>query len=235
LFFSGFLFYISANYQKAEAALEDEKRKSEELLHNILPVPIARRLKETNKAIADGFKSTTILFADIVGFTPLSEKMTPEELVALLNKIFTRFDHLAGKHKLEKIKTIGDAYMVAGGLPIPDEMSPMVVADFALEMRDSVSKFNDEHDHNLSIRIGIHTGPTVARVIGVTKFSYDVWGNTVNTASRMESHGLPGKIQVSEDTYQFLKDNYTLVDRGILEIKGKGPTRAYLLEAKNQE
>lgn len=237
IFVSGFYFYISYNYTKAELALgeekkklEEEQNKSESLLQNILPVLIATRLKENEYPIADGFESVTILFADIVGFTPLAEKMQPEKLIILLNEMFSKFDVLTEMHKLEKIKTIGDAYMVVGGLPKKDKDHALNVANFALEIRDFLSKYNSDFDQNLSIRIGIHTGPVVAGVIGIKKFSYDVWGNTVNIASRMESHGIPGKIQVSETTYKLLENRFVLTERGVLDIKGKGLMKTYLLE-----
>ncbi|MDZ4725432.1 MAG: adenylate/guanylate cyclase domain-containing protein [Leptospira sp.] len=242
IFILGFFYYIASNYRKAELALEDEKKKlddekkkSENLLHNILPVPIADRLKLSRNAIADGFSEITILFADIVGFTPLSEKMNPVELVTFLNQIFSEFDLLIQKYELEKIKTIGDAYMIAGGLPIATKDHAIKIANFALEMIQTIHKFNENNIHKLDLRIGIHSGPAIAGVIGISKFSYDVWGNTVNIASRMESHSLPGKIQVSEITYNLLKGNYIFTERGRIEIKGKGPMMTYFLESKTSK
>lgn len=225
----GFLYFISSNYKKAQIALEDERQKSESLLHNILPVPIADRLKKSRIAIADGFDSVSILFADIVGFTPLSGKMKPAELVSLLNKIFSDFDVLVEENHLEKIKTIGDAFMVAGGLPLPSNTHALQVAKFALEVKKSLAKINLENQQSLMIRIGIHSGPVVAGVIGLSKFSYDVWGDTVNIASRMESHCLPGEIQVSESTYQSLKEKFIFSEKRTIEIKGKGEMATYLL------
>ncbi|NEP43083.1 MAG: adenylate/guanylate cyclase domain-containing protein, partial [Okeania sp. SIO2H7] len=196
---------------------------------NILPSTIAKKLKEGEKNIADGFAEVTILFADIVGFTQLSEKTSPQELVSLLNDIFSRFDRLTDKHDLEKIKTIGDAYMVVGGLPMPRGNSAEAIAEMALDMLEEIARFNSENNLDFSIRIGINTGPVVAGVIGTKKFIYDLWGDAVNTASRMESHGIPDTIQVSEATYNILKDKYLFEERGRILIKGKGEMNTYLL------
>ena len=163
---------------------------------NILPEPIAKRLKEGHSNIADGFAEVTIMFADIVGFTKLSEKIPPQEVVKLLNEIFTGFDQLSEQHGLEKIKTIGDAYMVASGLPMHRKDHAEAIAEMALDMQQEIAHFNTKHQANLSIRIGINTGPVVAGVIGTKKFIYDLWGDAVNTASRMESHGIPDCIQI---------------------------------------
>ncbi|MCZ8156905.1 MAG: hypothetical protein O9264_12330 [Leptospira sp.] len=233
LFIFGFFFYIALNYRKAEIALEDEKQKSEGLLHNILPIPIADRLKIDRSAIADGYSNITILFADLVGFTMLSEKMKPTELVTFLNQIFSKFDLLVDKYELEKIKTIGDAYMVAGGLPMPSDNHARQVADFALDLKKVIAKYNLENGKTIDLRIGIHSGPAIAGVIGLSKFSYDVWGDAVNTASRMESHSQPGKIQVTLETYNLLKDDYRFTKRGEIEIKGKGLMKTFFLEGKN--
>lgn len=219
---------IEQQHQK----LEEEQKKSESLLHNILPVSIAERLKNNPSVIADSFKNTTILFSDIVGFTEFSEAIPPDELVNLLNHVFSIFDRLAEKHRLEKIKTIGDAYMVAGGIPAPRQDHADAVIKMAIEMQEGLTQFNLENNQTFDIRIGIHTGTVVAGVIGIKKFIYDVWGDTVNTASRMESHGIPGKIQVSEATYDLLKSKYEFKERGVIEIKGKGQMKAYLLQGK---
>lgn len=218
-----------------EQILRDEQEKSESLLLNILPPTIATKLKEGEQNIADGFAEATILFADMVGFTQLSEKIYPSELVGLLNNIFSRFDRLTDKHDLEKIKTIGDAYMVVGGLPIPRDNSAEAIADMALDMLAEISLFNAEQNLNLSIRIGINTGPVVAGVIGTKKFIYDLWGDAVNTASRMESHGLPDAIQVSEATYNLLKEKYLFEERGKISIKGKGEMNTYLLRSRKDD
>ena len=194
-----------------------------------LPQPIADRLKQDQSIIADTFADVTVLFADIVGFTQLSSRVSPTELVSLLNDIFSAFDQLAEKHGLEKIKTIGDAYMVVGGLPIPRSDHAEAIAQMALDMQQAVAEFSNTHNQAFSIRIGINTGPVVAGVIGIKKFIYDLWGDTVNTASRMESHGLPGCIQVTATTYHRLQDKYLFDSRGIIEVKGKGEMNTYFL------
>ncbi|MEM1172724.1 MAG: adenylate/guanylate cyclase domain-containing protein [Cyanobacteria bacterium P01_H01_bin.35] len=209
--------------------LAEEQEKSERLLLNILPAPIAQRLKQGEKTIADTFSEVTVLFADLVGFTKLSANLSPAELVELLNMIFSRFDELAEKYGLEKIKTIGDAYMIVGGLPTPKEDHAEAIAKMALDMLNQVKEFSEKQEKLLQIRIGINTGAVEAGVIGTKKFAYDLWGDTVNTAHRMESHGIPGKIQVTEDTYNCLIDKYTFQERGMIEIKGKGMMRTYLL------
>ncbi|OKH37420.1 adenylate/guanylate cyclase [[Phormidium ambiguum] IAM M-71] len=224
----------TSELQKANDQLADEREKSERLLLNILPEPIADRLKEGHKSIADGFAEVTILFADLVNFTGLSEKVTPTELVALLNDIFSAFDRLTEKHSLEKIKTIGDAYMVAGGIPNPRKDHVQCVVEMALDMQEEIRKFNAENDYNLNIRIGINTGPVVAGVIGTKKFIYDLWGDTVNVASRMESHGLIGEIQVTEKIYEMLSDRYNFISRGSVNIKGKGEMITYLLISRKE-
>jgi len=214
--------------------LEKERQKSENLLLNILPHSIAQRLKEDQSLIADYYDSTTVLFADIVGFTELSETLSPSELVQFLNQIFSSFDNLVEKYQLEKIKTIGDAYMVAGGFPEPRHDHAEAIADLALEMQGSLAKCHTETNQVFDMRIGIHTGPAVAGVIGNKKFIYDVWGDTVNTASRMESHGIAGQIQVSDATYKVLKGQYILKKRGLIEIKGKGRLTTYWLQGKKE-
>ena len=218
--------------QQQHQQLEKERQKSENLLLNILPRSIAQRLKESQSVIADHFQSTSVLFTDIVGFTKLSENLTPSELVQFLNQIFSSFDNLVEKYQLEKIKTVGDAYMVAGGFPEPRSDHAEAIADLALEMRESLAKFHTGENQTVCMRTGIHTGPAVAGVIGIKKFIYDVWGDTVNTASRMESHGIGGQIQVSHATYKVLKDKYILKKRGMIEIKGKGRMMTYFLQGK---
>jgi adenylate cyclase len=213
-------------------ALRVQQEQSERLLLNILPEEIANRLKRGDSTIADTFLEATVLFADIVGFTQLSERVSPTELVSLLNEIFSTFDQLAEKHRLEKIKTIGDAYMVVGGLPTPRSDCAEAVAEMALDMQQAVAEFSKKLDRDVSIRIGINSGPVVAGVIGIKKFIYDLWGDTVNTASRMESHGLPGCIQVTPATYQILQDKYVFESRGSIEVKGKGLMNTYLLQCR---
>ena len=210
-------------------ALAAEKARAEELLLNVLPSSIAERLKSGQRPIADGFPRVSVLFADIVGFTKMSERVTPVELVDRLNRMFSSFDDLADKLKLEKIKTIGDAYMVAGGLHSHEYDHAQTIAEMALAMQRRALEFSREFGEELSIRIGIHTGPVVAGVIGKRKFIYDVWGDTVNTASRMESHGEPGTVHVTEETRQLLKDMYVLTARGEITVKGKGTMRTWFL------
>jgi class 3 adenylate cyclase len=200
-----------------------ERERSDRLLLNILPAPIAERLKETEGPIADHHAEATILFADIAGFTAMSTRMPADELVALLNAVFTGFDQLARRHGVEKIKTIGDAYMAVAGLPEPATDHVERIANLALDMRARST---------LPIRIGIDTGPVVAGVIGESKFIYDLWGDAVTTASRMESHGVPGSIQVTEAVRDRLADRYDLVARGEIEVKGRGEMRTWLLEGR---
>jgi adenylate cyclase len=212
--------------------LKAEQEKSERLLRNILPASIAARLKQDQGIIAESFDDVTVLFADIVDFTSLSARITPAELIGLLNEIFSLFDYLAEQHELEKIKTIGDAYMVVGGLPAPRADHAAAVADMALDMLGAMAWVNAGHDDLFTLRIGIHSGPVIAGVIGTSKFAYDLWGDTVNMASRMESHGLPGRIQVSTATYQHLRKTHQFTARGPVKVKGKGAMRTYLLDRK---
>jgi guanylate cyclase len=226
------LLYFVSEREKMKTALEAEHQRSENLLLNVLPAPVAERLKRSEGVIADGFEGVTVLFADIVGFTPLSASLTPNEVVTLLNGVFTAFDRLVDGCGLEKIKTIGDAYMVAAGVPVPRADHATAVADLALAMRVELAKLREEIDAPLDIRIGLDSGPVVAGVIGKRKFIYDLWGDTVNTASRMESHGLAGEIHVTERAWKLLRDTHRLRDRGVIEVKGKGPMRTYLLDGR---
>jgi class 3 adenylate cyclase len=214
----------------AEARLADEREISEHLLRNILPAPIATRLKQGPGSIADLHPEVTVLFADLVGFTPLSEKLSTVELLDVLNELFSRFDELSERHGLEKIKTIGDAYMVAGGLPEAAADHARRVAQMALDMRTAVADQRATSGLPLELRIGIHSGPVIAGIIGVKKFSYDLWGDTVNTASRMESHGEAGRIHVSEATRMLLGESHRFSDRGESMIKGKGKMRTFFLD-----
>ena len=218
---------------KTEEALHLQQGQTERLLLNILPEPIANRLKQHEGIIADDFAEVTVLFADLVGFTPLSASMSPIALVDLLNQIFSAFDRLCELHGLEKIKTIGDAYMVVGGLPTPRSDHAEAIAQMAIDMQVEIALFNAKNNKDFSIRIGIHSGPVVAGVIGIKKFIYDLWGDTVNLASRMESHGLAGQIQVSDVTYELLKDKFLLQKRSPIQIKGKGEMTTYFLLGKN--
>lgn len=219
---------------RAEALLAAEHERSERLLLNILPAPISARLKASGDSIADGFAEVTVLFADIVGFTELSQKLTPAELVDMLNRTFSAFDDLAESLGVEKIKTIGDCYMVAAGLPerCPDHAER--IARMALGMGAALERINREGGYSLSLRIGLHTGPVVAGVIGKRKFIYDLWGDTVNTASRMESSGKPGQIQVTRETYEKLKDLFSFENRGVIQVKGKGEMETFLLKAESK-
>jgi class 3 adenylate cyclase len=216
--------------------LAAEQVQSERLLLNILPSPIAQRLKQTPEAtqphIADGFGDVTVLFADIVGFTDLSARTSPQQLVSLLNQIFSRFDQLAEHYGLEKIKTIGDAYMVVGGLPTPCDDHAILIANMAIDMQTAIDQFNRDTGEAFSIRIGMNTGAVVAGVIGLRKFIYDLWGDTVNIASRMESHGVAGGIQVTEATYKRLIDTHYFEPRGLIQVKGRGEMATYWLKGR---
>jgi PAS domain S-box-containing protein len=216
--------------KEAELALHFAQQETENLLLNILPKTIAEQLKKSPEAIAEHFDEVSILFSDIVGFTPLSARLSPIELVQLLNEMFSRFDRLAETYKLEKIKTIGDAYMVAAGLPLHRDDHAIAIANMAIDMQTCIKEFSSQYREEFQIRIGIHSGPVVAGVIGTKKFIYDLWGDTVNVASRMESSGIPGKIQITSDTYEFLKhDSYILEERGQIAVKGKGDMITYWL------
>jgi adenylate cyclase len=204
---------------------------SDGLLLNVLPQSIAERLKRDPGVIAERFEEVSVLFADVADFTPFAEHTSPERLVGVLDEIFSAFDVITDRHSLEKIKTIGDAYMVAGGLPEPRADHAEAVVSLAIDMQSEFARICTALGLGLAIRIGIDSGPVVAGVIGRRKFIYDLWGDTVNTASRMESHGIAGRIQVTEATYQRLRHRYRFEDRGEIEIKGKGRVRTYLLIA----
>ncbi|WP_228062118.1 adenylate/guanylate cyclase domain-containing protein, partial [Coleofasciculus sp. LEGE 07081] len=223
---------IARQFASALSTSAIEQAKSERLLLNILPEPIAQRLKREERTIADYFPEVTVLFADIVGFTELAAQSSPIELVEILNVIFSEFDELTAKHSLEKIKTIGDSYMVVGGLPVEMPNHAEAIADMALDMQAVIEQYCQETGKFFSIRIGINTGPVIAGIIGTRKFIYDLWGDTVNIASRMESHGLPGSVQVTEVTYKHLRQYYWFEDRGLIQVKGKGQMNCYLLKGK---
>jgi class 3 adenylate cyclase len=227
---AGICGYYTHTVRVARAALAREFDRSERLLYNILPRPIAARLKEDTHNIADGFDECSVLFCDIVGFTQLSQKLSPNELVRVLNQIFSAFDVLAEAHEVEKIKTIGDAYMAASGIPMRRFDHADAIANMAIDMRTYMEHFRRTTPHPLSVRIGIHSGPAVAGVIGRKKFIYDLWGDTVNTAARMESHGIPNQIQVTEKTHEILSETFRFEDRGIQDVKGKGPMHTFILK-----
>ncbi|MCT7952346.1 PAS domain-containing protein [Ancylothrix sp. C2] len=225
-------FHDITKRKRLEKALLSEKTKTDNLLLNILPKPIAQRLKQEPGLIAERFEEVTILFADLVNFTPFCSNLTATEVVLYLNKIFSVFDMLSERYGLEKIKTMGDSYMVAGGLPIAKLDHAQAIAEMAFEMLHAIEEFNAQENTDLKIRIGINTGPVVAGVIGTKKFIYDLWGDAVNTASRMESQGVIGRIQISPSTYELLRDEYEVEERGFIYVKGKGEMMTYLLVGK---
>jgi adenylate cyclase len=225
------LAYFVEQRERMHRALEIEQERSERLLLNVLPPPIADRLKEGSGVIAERHDHVSVLFADLVDFTPHTQVVPPEELVALLDRIFTAFDNRTEAWGLEKIKTIGDAYMVAGGVPEPRSGHVQAIARLAMAMREEITAIGETSGHTwLSLRIGIDTGPVVAGVIGRRKFIYDLWGDTVNTASRMQTSGLPGQIQVTARVVAALGESFVLRPRGSIDLKGKGPTEVFLLE-----
>jgi len=213
-----------------ERAIDRERRRSEDLLHAVLPARIAERLKTSRGRVADHFEGVTVIFSDIVGFTPLAESMEPSELVRVLDGVFSAFDRVVAERGVEKIKTIGDAYMAAAGVPVPREDHAEAAAAAALAMRDALERIRAETGLELDVRIGLCSGPLVAGVIGENKFLYDLWGDTVNVASRMESSGVAGKIQVTEELRGRLGPAFTCLERGPVEVKGKGVMTTYWLE-----
>ncbi|MFY9955434.1 adenylate/guanylate cyclase domain-containing protein [Bradyrhizobium sp.] len=222
--------YVLGEIARAETAAEREYERSERLLTNILPLPIAARLKnEGNVVIADRHDEASILFTDLEGFTAQASDMTPEDLVQFLNRVFSDFDRLVERHGLEKIKTTGDAYMVVSGVPTARPDHAQALAVLALEMREAATGWRDPRGRNVPIRIGISSGPVVAGVVGTRKFFYDVWGDAVNVAARMETTGVAGKIQISQDTYERLRDEFVLESRGEIEVKGKGMMPTWFL------
>ncbi len=220
---------------KAETALEQEHQRAERLLLNILPEPIARRLQEHEGTIAEAYDNATVLFCDIVGFTQLSRTISAEQVVDLLNAVFSGFDDLADYYGVEKIKTIGDAYMAVAGVPQVRPDHAAVVARLALDIRDYVNDFSESSALPMEIRIGINSGPVVAGVIGKKKFIYDLWGDAVNIAARMEAHGLPGAIQVSQATRDLLADQFDFEPRGNIDIKGVGQLPAFILTGERPD
>jgi class 3 adenylate cyclase len=230
----GIEFYTRRDFVQRQL-LKAEEAQVEDLLLNVLPQSVCERLKRERAWMAESFSEATILFADIAHFTELAAHVTAEEVVALLNRVFSAFDELVEKHQVEKIKTIGDAYMVVGGVPVTRPDHAEAVAELALDMLDAIRRLNALRDEPLRLRLGMHTGPVVAGVIGTKKFSYDLWGDAVNTASRMESHGLADAIHVTRSTYERLRDRFVLERRGAIEVKGKGEMVTYLLLGRRTE
>jgi adenylate cyclase len=224
------LYYFVDQKELAYRLLRVEQDRSESLLLNILPQEIAARLKDGERVIADHHPAVSILFADLVGFIPLTNVLSPNEMVELLNNIYSNFDSLIEKYGVEKIRTIGDNYMIASGLPQPRADHAHALAHLALDMKDNIAGLSPVGDQRLAFRIGINSGPVIAGVIGRKKFSYDVWGDTVNTASRMESQGIPGKIQITQATYELLKNDFTCQPHGSVLVKGKSEMETWFLE-----
>jgi guanylate cyclase len=208
--------------------LSFERERAEGLLLNVLPAEVASELKETGATVTRRFSSISVLFADIVGFTPMSAEMEPNEVVDQLNEVFSHFDALAVQYGCEKIRTIGDAYMVAAGVPTPTEDHAHAISSMALEMLEYA------RTTPLSFRLGINSGPAVAGVVGTSKFQYDIWGDTVNTASRMESHGEPDRIQITETTYRLIRDSFETTLRGPIQVKGKGSLTTWYLDGPRE-
>jgi guanylate cyclase len=207
------------------------QKESDDLLHNILPDEVAMRLKADEALIADDYESASVLFADMVGFTPMSAQMTPPQLIELLNDVFASFDAFVEELGLEKIRTVGDEYMVAAGVPTARPDHAQAIAELALRIRDHTAATQFD-GHDITLRIGINSGPLVAGVVGTHKFSYDLWGDVVNVASRMESEGIPGSIQVTKATYELIRDQFVCEPRGVIAVKGKGDMNTYLLVAR---
>lgn len=216
---------------RAEKLLNEEYARSESLLLNILPAAVASELKNNSQVIAERYDSATVLFCDIVGFTRMASSMDPGYMIELLNQIFSSFDEYAEKYHLEKIKTVGDSYMVAGGVPGISANHIGNMANFALDIKEFINT-SPISNPGINVRIGFHNGPVIAGVIGRNKFAYDIWGDTVNIASRMESHGIPGEIHVSEAVYQALRNDFIMVYRGLTPVKGMQDMRTYLLKSQ---
>lgn len=224
--------YFQSQKAKVLIALEAEQERSEKLLLNVLPKSIVERLKTEHYKIADKYVSVTILFADLVDFTSISHEMDATDLVDLLNMVFSKFDQLTEQYGLEKIKTIGDAYMVVGGLPNARPDHAHAIANMALDINQALVEISQQFGKPLAMRVGINSGAVVAGVIGTSKFSYDLWGDAVNLASRMEQQGIAGQIQVSQSTYDLLKDDYDFELRGSIPVKGQGVEQAFILKSK---
>lgn len=226
----GFTAFLFISVRHFVSRIDAEKARAEQLLHRVLPAPIVRRLKREPGVIADHLDGVTVVFADLVGFTAMAAQRSPAEVVSLLDDIFSRFDALAATFGVEKIKTIGDAYMAVAGAPEPCADHAQRAARLALAMRDLVAELAATRDVALSMRIGLHTGEAVAGVIGIERFAYDLWGDTVNTASRMESHGQPGSIQITQATRDALGSAFQSRERGAIEVKGRGTLTTFWLD-----
>jgi class 3 adenylate cyclase/putative methionine-R-sulfoxide reductase with GAF domain len=223
---------LEARIAERTQALSEATQRSERLLLNILPHSIVERLKRGDQAIAERYDEVTVLFADLVDFTRWSAQVAPEHVVEILGQVFTEFDALTERHGLEKIKTIGDAYMVVAGLPSPRADHRQIMATMALQMLEGIRRLNQVLGTSLNVRIGLHSGPVVAGIIGTRKFAYDLWGDTVNVASRLESHGVSGRIHVTEATWLALRDRFTFEPRGEVEIKSIGPVKTWFLTGR---
>lgn len=218
--------------KRQHEALGQEQAKTEQLLLNILPRQIASRLKAGEEHIADAFPNVSVLFADMVGFTAMSRTMTASALVEVLGDLFSRFDLITEKHGLEKIKTIGDCYMLAGGVPEPTDDHAHAAVDAAIDMCKALEEIHERTGGALRMRIGVHSGPIVAGVIGLRKFTYDLWGDTVNVASRMESTGAPGRIHVSANTAELIRNDFNLESRGFIEVKSLGQVETFFINGR---
>jgi class 3 adenylate cyclase len=223
---------MTESIREKTALIEEKNRDNEALLLNILPGEIAARLKGGQHEIADSFAEVTVVFGDLVGFTALSSNTSAGAIVEMLNGLFSRFDQAAEELGIEKIKTIGDCYMAVCGLPKPCTDHAQKMACMALRMAEATRQYGEEKGMKLEMRIGLNSGPVVAGVIGMTKFIYDLWGDTVNIASRMESTGIPGGIQVTRSVYERLKDNFEFESRGLVQVKGKGEIETWLLRGQ---
>jgi class 3 adenylate cyclase len=241
VFIGGFvlLLIFSAVFFTQRNKIKKEKKRSDELLLNILPYSIAEELKSKGNAESKLIDEVTVLFTDFKGFTQLSEQFTPQELVAEINECFSAFDQIMITHNVEKIKTIGDSYMAAGGLPTSNKTHAEDVIQAALEIQQYMADYTKARKEAgklfFEIRIGVHSGPVVAGIVGIKKFAYDIWGDTVNTASRMESSGEVGKVNVSESTYTLTQDKFNFTYRGKIAAKGKGEISMYFVEQKTQQ
>ena len=235
LLLAGGLFNRYKYVRKTKKIIEDEKERSEKLLLNILPVETAEELKEKGSATPKHYDMVSVLFTDFKGFTTIAEKLTPQQLVEELNQCFMEFDRIIDKHNLEKIKTIGDAYMCAGGIPVANETNPVDIVKAGLEIKSYMEKLKSDREAQgkdyWELRIGIHTGPVIAGVVGKNKFAYDIWGDAVNTASRMESSGIPGQVNISGTTYELIKDQFNCNHRGKIQAKNKGEIDMYIVES----